>query len=333
MLRLIYYYTAKDQDETEKIIRLQKLCNSYSIPFLPLSIDENEPFKKYQKFTPVISIGPYLLKSPFDERDIEVALKSAIDKENAKVNVNGKTTKSHLKENQILNRFGLIFANYYPLVISLILFLFVSISFLAPILEESGATSQANRIYRFYRVFCHQLAFRSFFIFGEQGFYPRSLAAISDVTSYEEEFKFSSTDLESARNLIGDAESGYKIALCERDLAIYGSLAIFALIFQFTRKRIFALRWQFWFLIALFPIALDGFTQIPGLSTGWPIWVPIRESTPFLRIFTGILFGAGTGWYMFPLMEESAADSRNIFAQKQEFINAEGLKKSENEKH
>jgi hypothetical protein len=64
------------------------------------------------------------------------------------------------------------------------------------------------------------------------------------------------------------------------------------------------------------PIALDGVSQIPSLSSGWPAWIPIRESTPLLRVITGFLFGAGTGWYMFPLMEESLKDTRVLLTRK-----------------
>jgi uncharacterized membrane protein len=154
------------------------------------------------------------------------------------------------------------------------------------------------------------LAFRSYFIYGEQPIYPRELAHIDNLLTYEQITNSEVIDLEYARDLIGNNLLGYKVAICERDVAIYGSLALFGFLFQLTRKKMKQLPWYLWFIIALIPIALDGFTQIPSLSAGWPAWVPIRESTPFLRILTGTLFGAGTGWFMYPMMEESMKETR-----------------------
>jgi len=36
----------------------------------------------------------------------------------------------------------------------------------------------------------------------------------------------------------------------------------------------------------------------------------MRESTPFWRVLTGTMFGAGTGWFMYPMMEESMKETR-----------------------
>jgi uncharacterized membrane protein len=77
-----------------------------------------------------------------------------------------------------------------------------------------------------------------------------------------------------------------------------------------TGKKMKGLPWYFWLVFALIPIALDGGSQLPGLAQGWPSWLPVRESTPLLRTITGTLFGAGTAWYIFPLMEETMSATR-----------------------
>jgi len=141
-------------------------------------------------------------------------------------------------------------------------------------------------------------------------------------------------DLEYARDFIGNKVVGYKVAICERDVAIYGSLAFFGFVFQLTGKKIKKLHWYWWFIFALIPIALDGSSQIPSLSSGWPAWVPLRESTPFLRILTGSLFGIGTGWYMYPLMEESMKETRIMLNRKFNIINKiNGQRQVKNETH
>ena len=129
-------------------------------------------------------------------------------------------------------------------------------------------------------------------------------------------------NIDLARKNDGNIQAGFKVALCERDLAIYSSLGLLALIFQASGRKIKPVRWYLWFIIALIPIGIDGFSQIPGLSSGWPAWVPIRESTPFLRIATGSLFGGMTGLYMFPLMEESMRDTLHQLITQREIIKA-----------
>lgn len=85
---------------------------------------------------------------------------------------------------------------------------------------------------------------------------------------------------------------GHPVALCQRNLAVFCSLLGGMLLFAATRKWLPAL--PFWGYVALAaPMALDGFTQL----FGW------RESTVELRTFTGILFGLGSIWYLFPSLE------------------------------
>jgi hypothetical protein len=49
--------------------------------------------------------------------------------------------------------------------------------------------------------------------------------------------------------------------------------------------------------------------------------LPYRESTPFLRLFTGGLFGLATAWFAYPYMEESFSETRQFFIKKFASIN------------
>lgn len=89
--------------------------------------------------------------------------------------------------------------------------------------------------------------------------------------------------------------SGYQLALCARNLAIYSSLFVGTLIYRLVRDRLPILGWRLW-LLTMVPIALDGFTQMFGL----------RESNWELRTLTGVIFGLGICWFLLPQIEEPA---------------------------
>ena len=105
-----------------------------------------------------------------------------------------------------------------------------------------------------------------------------------------------------ARSFYGTPHMGYKMAICQRDTAIYGAMAIFALIFFLSRNQIRRMHWKYWLIFGVLPIGLDGGTQmlchlIPG--------VPFRESTPLLRTVTGALFGFFLCRFLLPILEAS----------------------------
>ena len=182
---------------------------------------------------------------------------------------------------------------------------------LAPTFMKVGLERPARVIYTVYRPLCHQLAFRSFFLFGEQPFYPRELASVEGFATYGEATGFNENDLTAARQFLGNDVLGYKMALCQRDMAIYGAILLFGLIFSATGKKIKPLPWYLWVIIGLGPIGLDGFSQLLS-QTGLGIfdWLPLRESTPLLRTLTGAFFGLATAWFGFPYLEESVQDNR-----------------------
>lgn len=203
------------------------------------------------------------------------------------------------------NRYSIWFNQYYILIFCGFLFLFILLAFLAPVFMKIKLDAPANLIYGIYKFFCHQLAFRSWFLFGQQSFYPRIISGINTVKSYESATGDYQLNLEFARNFIGNEKLGYKVALCQRDLAIYSSLLIFGLIYYLSGKRIRPLPWYLWILIGLIPIGLDGVSQFGGLGIDFLSWLPVRESTPLLRTLTGCLFGITTALFIFPLLEEN----------------------------
>ncbi|HEV8192131.1 MAG TPA: DUF2085 domain-containing protein [Ktedonobacterales bacterium] len=92
---------------------------------------------------------------------------------------------------------------------------------------------------------------------------------------------------------------GYQTCLCSRCLAIYSSILLAGVVLAFVRQRqmVRNIPWYVW-VLAMVPMALDGFTQLFGL----------RESNLALRLFTGSLFGLATAWFLFPQIEKAATE-------------------------
>ena len=87
--------------------------------------------------------------------------------------------------------------------------------------------------------------------------------------------------------------AGHQVGLCVHCLAIYSAMFAGGLLFLLSKKRLLALPWWAFVLLAL-PLAYDGFSQLFG----------VRESTWEIRLLTGALFGLGAAWFALPLVQK-----------------------------
>jgi uncharacterized membrane protein len=187
-------------------------------------------------------------------------------------------------------------------LINVALAVYIGLPFLAPALEKSGHPFAAQIIYSTYRALCHELPQRSYFLFGEKTVYslPELVERVGEdhLPLYPWPGPFN-----------GNEQVGYKIALCQRDLAIYGTLLLSGLAFGWVRSRARPISFLVYILIGVLPMALDGGSQlvsyvVPGLFPGG---VP-RESTWVLRTVTGAMFGWATAWLVFPYLQSAFAE-------------------------
>jgi uncharacterized membrane protein len=274
----------------------------------------------YSGRVPVVQVGPYTLEGTITRERLMVALGAARDRASQLERIDRKSYQDKLSKGHSFtssDRLSVWISNNYIHGFNLLLFLYFGLSFLAPILMKVGATAPANLIYRVYSPLCHQLAYRSWFLFGEQPFYPRALAAVPGVLTYEQVTSQDSADIYAGRAFVGNETAGFKSALCQRDVAMYASMWLFGIVFWLGKRRIRALPWYLWVVVGLVPIGLDGFSQLPSVIAGMPAWLPIRESNPFLRTVTGSLFGIMTAWYLFPLIEDSMRETHRMMTRKQ----------------
>lgn len=191
-----------------------------------------------------------------------------------------------------VDRFAAALALHWLLCANLILVIFAGLPFLAPILMHYGYEAPARLIYTVYSYTCHQLAYRSFFLFGAQSSYT-----VEELQRYLH-VSNPALDLFYWRDWLGSAALGYKTAFCERDAAIYLSMLAAGLVFGMVRTRVKALDWKWYLVLAIAPMALDGGTQL----------IMLRESTALLRTVTGILFGALSVWLIYPNVQEAMQD-------------------------
>ncbi len=154
------------------------------------------------------------------------------------------------------------------------------------LLAKEGYDGPARVIYSLYSFSCHQLPERSYFLFGEQPLYS--------IASLEAAGMPPGGNLFQRRLFTGNLSTGYKTALCQRDIAIYGTVLLTGLLFGLVRRRLRAPSVKI-YLLFLIPIALDGFTQLFGL----------RMSNWWLRTITGAIFGGASVWLAYPYLEEA----------------------------
>ena len=200
------------------------------------------------------------------------------------------------------------FRKHYISLIILILIFYLFFAFLAPVLMKCKVNQFAKIIYFIYSNFCHQFAHRSWFLFGEQFFYPAYPVGNSAIRSIENVFGITAANIEKSRKIIGNERAGYKIAICQRDVAIYGAMLIFAIIYKFFHNHIKSIPFWLWFLIAVIPMGIDGSWQLFSSSNLSIINIPPYESTPLMRSITGGMFGFFSGWYLYSAIEKTFAD-------------------------
>jgi uncharacterized membrane protein len=299
---------------------LNKLQNSIPHQLVKVNIDTNpDLFKVYGAEAPAIQIGPYRLREPFSQQDLLVALGAARDRQSF-LERSDEGYRRRVERGRTVSktdRFSLWLSKHFMVVFNLLVFVYVGLPFLAPTLMKANITFPARAIYTVYSPLCHQFAFRSWFIYGEQAYYPRELAMIDGVVTYERLQGIEEVDLSQARRFVGNENVGYKVALCQRDIAMYGGILLFGLVFSLSGRRWRSIPWYLWLLLGVVPIGWDGASQLPSLmGLNLPGWLPLRESTPLLRSITGGMFGVMTAWYIYPLIEAAMRETRAMLARK-----------------
>jgi uncharacterized membrane protein len=180
-------------------------------------------------------------------------------------------------------------ARHWVALVTVVSGVFIALPLAAPLLAMTGHERASGAIYFAYRITCHQLPQRSWFIGGPSPQYDWS--QLRPYVKHPE-----AGPLMAFHAPLGNAALGYQLGFCERDTAIYLAVFLTCLAYGLLRRRrdFGPMPLRLYALLAL-PMAIDGVTQLIGL----------RESTPVVRTLTGALFGAASAWLILTFIEQS----------------------------
>lgn len=216
------------------------------------------------------------------------------------------------------NRWALRLSRHWLTIVEVFLLVYIGLSLTPPLFMKAGLSGAADAIHTIYKPMCHQFAFRSWFLFGDQLVYPRQ-AAGSSLGTFEayasQDPHFAGLDLSQwsaelqlrARSFQGNEQMGYKTALCQRDVAIYTAMFLAGLLFKRVRHWLRPAPLWLYLMLGLAPLGLDGFSQMFSYPP-FEFW-PVRETLPTYRVLTGALFGLMNAWLAFPYLEMSMREA------------------------
>ncbi|MEO8393767.1 MAG: DUF2085 domain-containing protein [Chloroflexota bacterium] len=241
---------------------------------------------------------------------------------------------AQLKRKWLTVRAIYTFTRYWLILFILLFGIYNLLPFLAPVAMKFGWTSLGNTIYDVYSTQCHQMAQRSFFLFGTKPMYELNELPVSLTGQI-------GLDELALRAIRGNEVLGWKVAWSDRMVYMYGSLWLASIMYyvlrQPTRKPM-----RLWiFVFMLIPLTLDGITHLlsdlNGLTSGFRYdngWLARLTNNVFansfyigdalgsfnatVRFFSGVLFGFAVAGLVLPLLDSEMHRTGQILVGKLE---------------
>ena len=213
-------YTREDCKLCDEVREhLNNLQKKFPHRLAEINIDSDPTLEQtYGEQIPVVEVGPYKLKAPISKQALEMTLGAASDRRGQLEQVGGETYQARLRKGQTVSgsdRAYFWISKHYLALLNLLMFVYVGLPFAAPTLMKLNATVPARLIYTMYSPLCHQFAFRSYFLFGEQPYYPDQQAGVTGIKTFEDISGYTdvgdpfSVSRLYAREYIGDPTAGY----------------------------------------------------------------------------------------------------------------------------
>jgi uncharacterized membrane protein len=214
----------------------------------------------------------------------------------------------------------------WPLWLTLLIValgVFNGLPFLAPVFMHLGWDGPGRVIYFIYSFLCHQMAQRSFFLFGPDGFQMYNISALPLNLSGLSE----GASILALRGFIGNSHMGWKVAWSDRMVAMYGTPLPIAVLYGLVRTRIRLSPISLLaFCLLLVPMAVDGTTHFvsdfAGIGQGFrdsnlwlaalsgnalPSWFysgdALGSFNSWMRLFSGLFFGLGVDGLLLPTID------------------------------
>ncbi len=201
-----------------------------------------------------------------------------------------------------------------------------ALPFLAPVFMKLGWEGPARAVYLVYSGLCHQMAQRSFFLFGPQGFQMYNIAElpinVAGLSGGER--------LLALRHFIGSEAMGWKVAWSDRMVYMYTTPLLLAIGYALLRRRvkIRPLGWRAFFLLLL-PMLIDGGTHwisdLAGVGQGFRYaneWLATLTNhalpasfyvgdafgsfNSLMRLLSGVSFGLSVTGLTLPYLDRAA---------------------------
>jgi uncharacterized membrane protein len=232
------------------------------------------------------------------------------------------TSREHRTVAITANRLAYFLSRYWLLLLTLLLGLWVGLPWLAPVFMKLGWTGMGNAIYLLYAPQCHQFPQRSFFLFGAKPMY-----SLSEIQAAWQQ----TNNPLLLRQFTGNPAMGWKVAWSDRMVAMYTSIPLFGLLYWPFRRRLRSL--PLWaFALLLLPMAIDGgshtVSDLAGIGNGFRdsnAWLAALTDQAFpatfyagdalgsfnswMRLLTGLLFGLGVVWLVYPSLYRAFNDT------------------------
>ena len=211
-----------------------------------------------------------------------------------------------------VNRLSLWLSKHWLGAANLFFLTYVGLPFLAPLLLANGYPRAANAIYQAYNLTCHQFPTRAYFVAGEQVCMCHRCVAMYG-TIFLGGLIFGLV----RHRLKPLSFQWYLLFLIP--IGLDGGLALAGELSQVVPTFILS-------ILVLIMLAVIGLVIYTQKWRTWPSYLILfiglfaviyiqffgpHHSDYYLRTITGFIFGFGTVWFVYPMMEESFTDIRH----------------------
>src|SRR5574342_1032029 len=129
---------------------LESLKEQYPHRLVEVNIDSDPDLRRaYLVEIPVVEVGPYRLKAPFDRQKLLMTLGAASDRREQLQELGGEAYEARVKRGQQVSgadRAVSWFSGHYLAILNLIMLFYVGLPFLAPVLMKSPPSQPVKHL-------------------------------------------------------------------------------------------------------------------------------------------------------------------------------------------